>query len=154
MTLDEIVAAIEAAPELQGLASEGQTQAIADALSVGRSKVVSLMLTARGLSERYEGGPIAAEAVLMTLEATRDAMLAGASQEQRVLGSLLRRQLSFLNGDGLDFGSSALRGMLDRFAQMRILDEPTVARLKALAVMPDVVTHTQVGEALQRIGGK
>lgn len=154
MNLDQIVSAIQADPELQALAEEGKTQAIADRLSEGRTKVVSLMLTARGLSERYEGGPIEAETVLMRLESTRDAMLAAPGAEQKVLGSLLRRQLSFLSGDGLDFGSAALRGMLDQFQQMGILDASAVAKLKALAVVPDVVTHTEVGEALQRIGGK
>jgi len=154
MTTEEIVAAILASPELTALAADGSTQAIADALSDGRTKVVNLMLTARGLSERYEGGPIAAEAVLMKLEATRDAMLASADQGQRVLGSLLRRQLSFLGSDGLDFGAPALRSMLDHFAQMGILTADEVTRLKALAVVPDVVTHAQVGEALLHMGGK
>ena len=64
--------------------------------------------------------------------------------------SLLRRQLNFLAGDdGLDFGSPALRGMLDTFASQDVLTEGEVAGLKSLAVYPAPVTHTQVARALQ-----
>lgn len=133
-----------------GMVAAWDTQGIADALSAGRTEVRSRLVTARGLAEGMPGGPLAAEAVLMKLEAARDAMLADADAGVRVMGSLLRRQLNFLAGDdGLDFGSPALRGMLDTFASQDVLTEGEVAGLKSLAVYPAPVTHTQVARALQ-----
>jgi hypothetical protein len=110
--------------------------AVAAILSAGRTEVYSRMTSARGVAEFYPGGPIGAEIVLMKLEGARDAMLASADQEQQVFGSLLRRQLGFLAGEGLDFGSAALRGMLDQFAALGILTADEVAGLKAIAVRP------------------
>jgi hypothetical protein len=148
MTPQEIRDAIAASPELQALAAEGNTQAIADALSVGRTKVVPRMTSARGIAELYSGGPVGAEVVLMKLEGARDAMLASADQQQKVMGSLLRRQLAFLAGEGLDFGSAALRAMLDQFVLLNILTAEEVAGLKAICVQPDPISHTDVGFAL------
>jgi hypothetical protein len=136
--------------QITPLVAAGSTQAIADILSVGRKVVRSRMTSARGVAEFYAaGGPIGAEVVLMKLEGARDAMLASADQEQQVFGSLLRRQLGFLAGEGLDFGSAALRGMLDQFVALGILTAEEVAGLKAIAEFPDPITHTQVGAALQ-----
>lgn len=148
MTPAEIRAAIAASPALTALAAEGNTQAIADALSVGRTKVVPRMTSARGIAELYAGGPVGAEVVLMKLEGARDAMLASADQQQQVMGSLLRRQLGFLAGEGLDFGSAALRAMLDQFVLMSILTAEEVAGLKSICVQPDPISHTDVGFAL------
>lgn len=146
MTPQEIRDAIAASPELQALGTN--TQAIADALSVGRTRVVYKLISARGLAAGLAGGPLAAEAILLKLEGARDAMLASADQQQRVIGSLLRRQLGFLSGDGLDFGSPALLGMLDQFVGLGILTQGEVDALKELTVEPDLITHTQVGAAL------
>ena len=109
---------------------------IAAILSVGRTGLVSRMTSARGLAESYVGGPIGAEIVLMKLEGARDAMLSSPDPQQQVLGSLLRRQLGFLAGEGLDFSSGALRAMLDQFAALGILTADEVAGLKAIAVRP------------------
>jgi hypothetical protein len=57
--------------------------------------------------------------------------------------------LKFLAGEGLDFGSAALRLMLDQFAVMGILTAGEVDGLKSLALVDDPVTHTQVGAALR-----
>ena len=130
------------------LVASGATQAIADILSAGRTQVVSRMTSARGLAEHLPGGPLAAETILLKLEGARDQMLQSADAQQRVLGSLLRRQLGFLSGEGLDFGSAALRAMLDQFAALGILTTQEVAGLQAIAVRPAPITHTQVGAAL------
>lgn len=151
MTNQEIIDAVAASPELTALAAAGNTQAIADALSIGRVRVVSKMVSARGLSERMVGGPLAAETVLLKLEGARDSMLASPDQGTALMGSLLRRQLSFLGSDGLDFGSTALRAMLDQFQASNILTATEVSNLKAIAEEPDVITHTQVGEALRSV---
>lgn len=150
MNKQQILDAIAASAELQGFAAAGNTQAIADALTATAPKVVvSKMVSARGLSEKLAGGPLAAEAVLVKLETARDAMLASPDQNVRLVGSLLRRQLAFLSSDGLDFGSPALRGMLDQFAADGIITTTEAANLKAIAEENVVITHTQVGEALR-----
>jgi hypothetical protein len=135
--------------QITPLVAAGGTQAIADILSVGRKVVSSRMTSARGVAEFYVGGPIGAEIVLMKLEGARDAMLSSENQEQQVLGSLLRRQLGFLAGEGLDFGSAALRGMLDQFVALGILTAEEVTGLKAIAEFPNPIDHMQVGRALR-----
>jgi hypothetical protein len=147
MTPQEIRDAIAASPELQVLGQN--TQAIADALSVGRKRVESRIISARGIAAEFPGGPVAAEVVLMKLEGAAAAASASTDQSQKVLGSLISRQLRFLAGEGLDFGSPALRGVLDQFVGMSILTQGEVDGLKALADVPDPITHTQVGAALE-----
>lgn len=148
MTHDEIRAAIAASQELQDLLPD--TLAVAAALSVGRTEVYSRMTSARGLAMLYPGGPLAAEVVLMKLEGARDAMVASDDPQQQVMGSLLRRHLQLLAGDeGLDFGSDALRGMLDMFATLGILDAGEVAGLKSIATRPVTVPELDVIRALE-----
>ncbi len=136
------------AEQITPLVAAGATQAIADILSVDRTEVHSRMTTAQGIAELMPGGPLVAEAVLLKLEAARDSMLASADANTRVMGSLLRRQLAFLAGDGLDFGSAALRGMLDSFGALGILTAGEVTGLKSIGVRPAPISHTQVGGAL------
>lgn len=144
MTADEIRAAIAADPALQALAAGGATQALADALSAGRTEVRSRITSARGMAEHMPGGPAAAEIVLMKLEGARDAMLGSADDATKVMGSLLRRQLRFLDGEGLDFGSPALRAMLDQFVLLNILTADEVTGLKAIAQFPAPVPEWDV----------
>lgn len=146
MTPEQIRAAITASPDLQALLPD--TVALAAALSVGRTEVYPRMTSARGLAELYPTGPIGAEVVLMKLEGAAAAMKASSDQQQKVLGSLIARQLGFLAGDGLDFGSAALRGMLDQFATLGILTADEVAGLKSIALRDDVVTPSEVERAL------
>jgi hypothetical protein len=147
MTLQEIRAAIAASPELQALGAN--TQAIADILSVGRKRVISRIVSARGVASDFPAGPLAAETVLMKLESAAAQLSASAGIQEKTLGSLIARQLKFLAGEGLDFGSAALRSMLDQFAVMGILTAGEVDGLKSLALVDDPVTHTQVGAALR-----
>lgn len=144
MTADEIRAAIAADPALQALAASGATQALADALSAGRTEVRTRTTSARGMAEHMASGPAAAEVVLIKLEAARDAMLGSADDATKVMGSLLRRQLRFLDGEGLDFGSAALRAMLDQFALQNILTTDEVTALKAIAQFPAPVPEWDV----------
>lgn len=147
MTPQEIRDAIAASPDLQALGAN--TQAIADILSVGRKRVISRIVSARGVASDFPAGPLAAEGVLMKLEGAAAQLSASAVTQEKVLGSLIARQLKFLAGEGLDFGSVALRSMLDQFVAMGILTEGEVAGLKSLALVDDPVTHTQVGAALR-----
>jgi hypothetical protein len=145
MTPQEIRDAIAASPELQALGQD--TQAIADALSVGRKRVESRIISARGIAAEFPGGPVAAEVVLMKLEGAAAAASASTDQSQKVLGSLISRQLRFLAGEGLDFGSAALRGMLDQFVGMSILTQGEVDGLKALADVPATISEMDVRRA-------
>jgi hypothetical protein len=145
MTPQEIRDAIAASPELQALGQD--TQAIADALSVGRKRVESRIISARGIAAEFPDGPVAAEVVLMKLEGAAAAASASTDQSQKVLGSLISRQLRFLAGEGLDFGSPALRGMLDQFVGMSILTQGEVDGLKALADAPATVSEMDVRRA-------
>lgn len=136
--------------ELAPMVQAGQTGRIGEYLSARRLVVTSHLVSARGLAERIAGGPLAAEAVLLKLEGARDSMLASADQQQRVLGSLLRRQLGFLAGDGLDFGSPALRTMLDQFAALGILTAAETQAAKDVALRPGVVSEQSVQAALEQ----
>lgn len=149
MTADEIRAAIRARPDLAGVTD---SEALAAALSVGRTQVKPrTMVSARGLAEHL--GPLAAEVVLMKMEAARDSLLASPDQQQQVLGSLVRRQLGFLNLDGLDFGAPALRGMLDQFAALGILSTAEVDALKRIALVPDPISELDVRRAIYAANG-
>jgi len=139
-------------PEVEAIDAHletGNVAAIAWVLSVGRTRVFSRMTSARGLAELV--GPLTAETIMLKLEGARDTMLASADQSQRVLGSLLRRQLAFLGGEGLDFGSAALRGMLDQFLSLGVLTVDEVSALKTIGVRPDPITWQQVAAALEGV---
>lgn len=151
MNADQIRAAIVGNPTLLALAQQlnPDTFSIATALSVGRVRVQQPhMVSARGIAGRYGGGPVASEVVLLKLEGARDAMLASADAGRRVFGSLLRRQLGFLNADGLDFGDPVLREQLDQLAEMNVITADEAAHLKALAEVPDVVGEMEVRRAI------
>ena len=147
LTTDE-VAQIDA-----HIAAGRRDDLVAAMLSAGRTKLTPRVVSARGLAALMPGGPLAAEAALLKLEGARDAMLASADRGQRLMGSLLRRQLSFLGGEGLDFGSPALQAMLDQFAGLGILTSAEASALKAIGWSPAPVTVSQVSDALNVIGG-
>lgn len=142
MNPQEIRDAITASPALMALVPD--TVALAEALSAGRTEVHPRMTSARGLAELYPEGPVGAEVVLMKLEGASTAMKASGDPQQAVIGSLLARQLSFLGGEGLDFGSAALRAMMDQFAALGILTAPEVAGLKSIALRPAPISEYEV----------
>lgn len=127
---------------------------IAAVLSAGRTEIHSRMTSSRGLAGQYPGGPAGAEVVLMKLEGAAATLKASAAQGEKVLGSLIARQLGFLNGEGLDFGSVALRGMLDQFVSLGILTVDEVAGLKSIAVRPAPIQLDVVSRALNVAEGR
>lgn len=157
MSPSEIRDAISADPALLKLAQNDppDTTGIANALSEGRVKTAdTFMISARGLAGRYAGGALASEVVMLKLEGARDAMLASTDPQQRVFGSLLRRQLGFLAGEGLNFGDPTLRGMLDQFSALGIITAAEAGHLKALANVPDPVGEYEVRCAIFTDDGK
>lgn len=132
---------------------------IAGILSTGRVKIVSKMVSARGLAEKYNGGdPIGAEITLQKLEgfvAYADALPAGSGNDTtKLIGKLLNRQLGFLNSDGLDFGSIPLRAMIDQFVAMSIITLTEADHLKNIASTSDPISQETVSRALNIAEGR
>jgi hypothetical protein len=126
---------------LQAHQAAGNTQAIADALSAGRTKIATRFTSARGVLEKYPAGPVAADALLSKLEAF--------AATTHPLASLVKRANGFLaQADGLDLGSPATLGMLDALAGGGVITTAERDGLKTIATVPDPVTHTEVGAAL------
>lgn len=141
MTPQEIRDAIAASPELQALQAAGNVQAIADALSVGRTKVSSHFASERGILERYPLGPIEADALLAALEA----FAATAHPMARIVG----RALKFLAmPEGLDIGSPATLGLLDQLMAGGVLTQTQRDGLRQMATVPDPIVREQVTEAI------
>ena len=141
MTPQQIRDAIAASPELTALAAAGNTQGIADALSIGRTKIASHFASERGVLERFPGGPLAADALMSKLEA-----LAATAHP---MASIVKRALKFLaQAEGLDIGSPATLGLLDALAAGGVITAGERDGLRAMATRADPITHTQVGHAL------
>ena len=141
---EEQVAAIDP------LLADGRYPSIAAVLSPLRFTVQPRMASARGLAALMPGGPYVAEAVMRKLEGARDSLLASSDEQQKLTGSLLRRQLGFLASDGLDFGDAALRAMLDQFAALGILNSGEVAGLKSIALQNAPISDSEVRAALEQ----
>ncbi len=141
MTPTEIRAAIAASAELQAHQAAGNVDAIARALSVGRTKVASHFASERGVLERYPGGPIAADALLTKLEAF--------STSGHPMASIVKRALKFLaQAEGLDIGSPATQGLLAELSAGGVLTAEEVAGLRTMALVADPITREQVTEAV------
>jgi len=142
MTPQQIRDAINADPALVALAQAGNTQAIADALSVGRTKVVSHFASERGVLERFPAGPLAADALMTKLETF--------AATAHPMASIAKRALKFLaQAEGLDIGSPATRGILAQLAAGNVITETERAGLEAMATVADPISHTQVGDAIR-----
>lgn len=142
MTAAEILAAIAASPQLQAIAAAGDTQAIADALSAGRTKVVGHFASERGILERFPLGPLAGDALLAKLETF--------AQTGHPMARIVSRALKFLaQPEGLDIGAATTQGLLDQLAVGGVITTDERAGLAAMATVPDPVSHTEVGAALQ-----
>lgn len=116
--------------------------AIADILSVGRTRIASRSLSERAILAEYPAGPVAADAVLVKLET-----YASAGQP---LSSVLNRALRLLRDpEGLDFGAAAVRSMLDALAAAGAITGDESAALQGLALTPDPVTAADVSRAVR-----
>lgn len=137
MTPDAIRAAIAADPALQALAVAGNMQAIADALSAGRTRIAPHFASERGILERYPGGPLAGDALLAALEA----FAATADPMARIVGRALR----FLGTpEGLDIGSPATQGLIDALHAGGVLTQAQRDGLRAMATVADPVPEWDV----------
>ena len=142
MTPQEIRDAIAADPALQAMQAAGNHQGIAGALSVGRTRVQSRIISERGVMSHYAGGPLAADALLVKLEAFAASGAPGSGP--------VKRALKFLGSEaGLDIGDPAMRSQLDALAAGGVITTAEADDLKALALVPDPIPHEAVTAAIR-----
>lgn len=142
MTPIEIRAAVAASQELTDMNVAGNYQGIADALSVGLTKVQTLLLSERGILERYPDGPIAADGVLVKLETF--------AASAHPLAGVVRRAIKFLGmSDGLDVGSAATQSLLTQLGAGGVLTVDEAAKLAALAIVPSRISWQEVASAME-----
>ncbi len=142
----EIRDAIAASAELQALAAAGSTQAIADALSLGRTRLKSRFITERGVIAAL--GTQAGETFLQALEDFATATLPGGHPLQADHAGIAR-VLRWLKTDaGIELGEAQVQTLLGVLGAVGVVDSSHAAVIAALAHEPDPVTHTQVGAAL------
>jgi hypothetical protein len=104
-------------------------QAIADAVNVGRTKIVSRLGGVGLVLETL--GPVDGAALLDQLEALA------------ATNSAVKWAFVLINRGELDFGSPATRAMIDA-----LVAEPARSLLKAVAVQDDPVSPSRVANAL------
>lgn len=130
MTSAEILAAVQASPELTAMAQAGNTQGIADALSVGRTRLVP--------TEVGNG------TILEVLDITKGNLLIDFIETHHDF-----RHVKPLVAQGrlrLDLPRTreTLRSLVPA-----VLSQDDVDALLACATTPDPITHTEVGAAIQ-----
>lgn len=144
MTAAEIRAAIAAAPPLRALLPD--TEAVAAALSAGRTRLVERMITERRILSAL--GVIAGAAFLDALDAFAAASLPS-EHPLAAYHSGIRRAIGWLKtDDGLDIGDAASQAMLTVLAQAGVVDATSAATVQALARVPDPVSEFDVRRAV------
>ena len=109
--------------------------ALADALSVGRTRLQTRMIGIGAVLEAL--GPERGAALLDTLE--------GLSQAN----SVIKWAMHLLDKGELDVSLPSTRAQLDGMAQTGILSPDDAEAIKALAVVPDVITSQMVSAAME-----
>lgn len=143
MTPEQIRAAIQARPELAGVTD---TVALAAALSQGRTRVRSRMMSERGILDQYPGGPVQADALLTTLEAF--------AATPTPMASIVARAIRFLRQpDGIDLGAPATQVMLDALAAGGVITSQQREHLRSMVTVPDAVDEMDVRRAIYAADG-
>lgn len=132
MTPAEIRAAIAASPELLALVPD--TQAIADALSVGRTRVVSRL-----------GG---VGVVIDTLGPEAGAALLDALGALKAQSSPVKWAWVLIDRGELDFGSQATRAMIQQFRDDEVFSAEVATALLSIAEVPDPIPEMDVRRAI------
>lgn len=111
--------------------------ALADIINEKKyTRIVSRIISARGVLSDYPGGPMAAAAVLDKLEAAASSV------------SALKWALNFLRGDGLDIGAASTQGVIDQLVAGGILTSAEGSNLKSLASVPAGRAEVLFGSAV------
>lgn len=141
MTPEQIRDAIAASAELQALQAAGNVDAIARALSAGRTKIGSHFASERGILERFPAGPLPADALLTKLEVF--------AASGHPMASIVKRALKFLGQpEGLDVGSPATQGLLVALQAGGVITQDELDGLRAMATVEDPIAREQVTEAI------
>lgn len=154
MTPQEIRDAIAASPELQALAAARDDQAIAAALSLGRTKADPVTkFTSLGIAEKFPAlgplpGPLAAEMVLQKIEGFAAFAVQQADPATKLLGAATQRQMKHLEGNGMAIGSPAIGAMLMVMVQAGALTQQEVDALVSVAAVEDPVSQHEVRVAI------
>ena len=149
LTPTEIRAAIATSPELQALAVERNDQEIARILSVGRKTHRSKTVNSKQLASIR--GMEVAEEILLALEDIRGRLLQSPSRSVVVLGSALRRQLTFMSSEqGVDFGDPEFLALITRMVQMKVWTEAQGNLLRGISEIANPVSVDAVSEALNQ----
>lgn len=145
------------------LVASGATQAIADILSVGRTRMRGMVITERGVRENLSitQGALFLKTLRELSEAadaptwltTTLAAIGVPEGDRWAYFDALQCGWPWLRAQGLDVGTSKVRDLLDLLAAGQAAGGPAVAAacatLKALGVEPNPITHTEVGDALR-----
>ena len=159
MTPQEILSAVTASPELTTLAASGNTQAIAEALSVGLTQTDKVTkFTSLGIAEKFPSlgglpGPLAAEAALQGLEGFAAAASGSPDPATKLLGNTIQRQMAHLTNNGMAIGSDAIAAMLAIVVTGGGLTQAQADALVGVAASPVVITAQQVQAAIYNDNG-
>ena len=137
MKISQIRAAIAADPALKKYADAGNTQAIADALSAGRTQLGEIATTT-----------FAAWAAETGMRATIEDLAATLTSPLRA-SALTLRDVLVGGAPCIDMARDGNQRVLAAWLAAGAISDKNYAALIALATWPDPVSHTQVGEAIK-----
>lgn len=142
--LAEIQTRAAADPAFAASLAAGDHTACAAALSAGRTRLRSTLLTERGVMAAL--GVVDGEAALSALEAFAAAPASGPLAAQH---AGISRMVGWLRGAGIDIGDPLAQQLLDILAAVGVLAPASVVKIKALAQTPAPVGASEISEALR-----
>lgn len=137
MTAAEIRGAIAASPGLLALQAAGDTQGIADALSIGRTKTVKVAIA--DLQAYLQTTGIWWAIKTVAADAAHPAQAAAIAVVD-VAGARY---------ENIDMSLPVVSQMLGGLVATGVIGADHQDAMVALGVVPDPITHTQVGAAIQ-----
>ena len=140
---DLITARAGTDPAFAQLVAVRNDTGIAEALSVGRTRLTTNVLTERGIVSAL--GPVAGAAFINALYAFAAAPASGPLAAEH---PGIKIMVAWLAPAGLDVGDALTQQLLDALAATGVLASASVATIKQLAVLPDPISTNSVSEAL------
>jgi len=136
-------------PEFAALVAARNDTAVAAALSVGRTRLQSRLITERGVISAL--GPVDGEALLAGLEAFAASTLAD-EHPLKAAHPGIKRVIGWLKApsEGVDIGDPLTQQLLDTMVALGVagVTAPRVAALRALATQPETISVAEVSAAL------
>lgn len=154
MTKEDLLALIDARaasdPEFAALVAARNDTAIASALSVGRIRYQSRLITERGVISAL--GPVEGEALLAGLEAFAAADPATLPEQIAPAHKGIARVIGWLKppSEGVDIGDPLTHQLLDTMVALGVsgVTAERVAAIKALAAVADPISEMDVRRAI------